>query len=60
MFRITYYYKVTGEEPITSFLEELRSSHTKDSRIQYRQIIHSIKMLEAAGTRLGEHHTKHI
>lgn len=60
MFKITHYYKANGEAPLTSFLEELRSSHSKDSIIQYRQIMHSITMLETARTRLGERHTKHL
>ena len=57
MFKTTYYYKANGEATLISFLEELRSSHSKDSAIQYRQVMHSIKMLQSAGTRLGKRHT---
>ena len=60
MFKVTYYFKSNGDAPVLLFLEELRSSRTKDNQIQYRQIMHHIHILEAKGTRIGEPYTKHL
>ena len=60
MFKIIYYQKLSGESPFRTFIESLRMTPGKSAQVQYRQIMHSIMMLEAAGTRLGEHHTKHL
>lgn len=60
MFKVIYYLKLNGAAPVRSFLEELCSSYSKNSQIQYRQIMHHIKILETKGTRIGEPYTKHL
>ena len=60
MFKISYYQKPNGESPVRTFIESFQITPGKTAQIQYRQIMHSIKMLETAGTRLGERHTKHL
>lgn len=60
MIKISYYQKSNGESPVKTFIERLRSTQKKFAKVQYRQIMHSITMLETAGTRLGERHTKHL
>ena len=62
MFRVVFYEKENGESELWNFIEALRLSSpaNKDSRIQYRQIILHIQMLEDNGTRLPEVITKHI
>ena len=44
------------------FLEELRikSASNKDARIQYKQIVLYIQLLQDNGTRLSENVTKHL
>lgn len=60
MFKISYYQKPGGESPVRTFIENHRITPGKSTRIQYRQIMHSIKMLEMSGTRIGEPYTKHL
>ena len=60
MFKIAYYQKSNGESPIRTFFYNLRITPEKSAQVKYRQIMHSIKMLEPTGTRLGESHTKHL
>lgn len=45
-----------------TFLEELRikSASNKDARIQYKQIVLYIQLLQDNGTRLSENVTKHL
>jgi len=54
MFKISYYQKPSGKSPVRTFIENLRIAPGKSTRIQYRQIMHSIKMLETSGTRISE------
>ena len=60
MFKIIYYRKFSGESPVRTFIESLRITPGNSAQVQYRQIMHSNGMLETAGTRLGERHTKHL
>lgn len=60
MFNISYYQKSNGQSPVRTFIESLRMTPEKSAQIQYRQTMHSIGMLETAGTRLGERHTKYL
>ncbi|MBO6065247.1 MAG: type II toxin-antitoxin system RelE/ParE family toxin [Lachnospiraceae bacterium] len=62
MFTIEFYRTNTGFSDIEIFLETLlsRIETDKDARIQYRQIVRFIQLLEDHGTRLGEEITKHL
>ena len=62
MFNIVFYEKENGRSELWDFIEALRisSSTNKDSRIQYRQIILHIQMLQDNGTMLPEVITKHL
>lgn len=62
MYTIEFYEKTDGSSELWDFLEELRakSSTVKDARIQYRQIVFYISLLENNGTRLPDTITKHL
>ena len=62
MFTVEFYEKANGESELWDFLENLRvkSSTTKDARIQYKQISLYIQLLENKGTRLPDTVTKHL
>lgn len=62
MYTIEFYEKDNGESEIWEFLETLRvkASTNKDARIQYKQAILYIQLLQDNGTRLPENITKHI
>lgn len=61
-YNIIFYEKVNGTSEIYCFLEELRkkSKTSKDARIQYKQIMLYIELLQNNGTNLPENITKHI
>lgn len=62
MYTIEFYEKTDGSSELWDFLEELRSKSVtvKDARIQYRQIVFYISLLENNGTRLPDTITKHL
>jgi phage-related protein len=62
MYTIEFYEKENGESELWDFLEMLRikSATNKDARIQYKQAILYIQLLEDNGTRLPENVTKHL
>lgn len=62
MYEIEFYEKENGESDVWNFLEELRekSNSSKDSRIQYKQLMLHIQLLQNNGTRLPNNITKHI
>ncbi len=61
-YNIIFYEKKNGESEIWNFLEHLRqrSTKSKDARIQYRQIVLCIELLQQNGTLLPDNITKHI
>lgn len=61
-YNIEFYEDKTGKSDIWDFLENLRirSTHNKDARIQYRQLMLYIQLLQDNGTLLPENITKHI
>lgn len=61
-YNIIFYEKQNGESELWDFLETLRqkSMKSKDARIQYRQIILYIELLQQNGTLLPDNITKHI
>ncbi len=62
MFQIEFYEKEDGTSELRDFLEELRlkAKSSKDARIQHKQIMLYIQLLQDHGTRLGENITKHL
>ena len=61
-YTIEFYEKANGKSEIWDFLEKLRlkSKTSKDARIQYKQILLYIQLLQDNGTILSENITKHI
>ena len=61
-YTIEFYEKADGNSEIWNFLEKLRkkAATNKDARIQYRQIVLHIQLLEKNGTYLPKNITKHI
>ena len=61
-YKIEFYEKENGKSEIWDFLEKLRVKATmsKDARIQYKQILLYIQLLEDNGTILPENVAKHI
>ena len=61
-YTIEFYEKSNGKSEIWDFLEKLRlkSKSNKDARIQYKQMILYIHLLQDNGTILSENVTKHI
>ncbi|MBR4576024.1 MAG: type II toxin-antitoxin system RelE/ParE family toxin [Clostridia bacterium] len=60
MYKIRFYRKRNGEEPVAVFLKKLASQKGKDSRIQLGKIRDYIKILEEHGTRIGEPFVKKV
>ena len=62
MFNIEFYSNAEGVSELWNFLDELQQKATtnKDARIQHKQIVQYIQLLEDHGTRLGDNITKHL
>lgn len=62
MYTVEFYETTDGKSELWEFLEELRTKATtsKDARIQHKQIILYIQLLQDNGTRLNENITKHL
>lgn len=60
-YLVEFYEKVNGESPVWNFLENLRikSTTSKDVRIQYKQLCLYIQLLQDNGTNLPSNITKH-
>ena len=61
-YNILFYEKENGESEVWNFLEKLRkkSSTSKDSRIQYKQVLLYIELLQNNGPLLSDNITKHL
>ena len=61
-YNIIFYEKQNGKSEVFDFLENLRikSSTSKDARIQYKQVTLFIELLTLNGTILPETITKHL
>lgn len=61
-YHILFYENAKGQSEIWTFLENLRrkSATNKDARIQYKQALLSIELLQNNGTMLPDSITKHI
>ena len=62
MYNVEFYETQDGKSQIWEFLEELRikAATSKDARIQHKQAILYIELLQQNGTRLNENITKHL
>ena len=62
MYNVEFYENVNGESELWDFLEDLRmkSATNKNARIQYKQIIFYIQLLQDNGTELPKNITKHL
>jgi len=62
MFIVEFYEDEKGNSDVWEFLEGLRekSKSNKDARIQYKQIILQIELLEMNGTRQSPNNVKNI
>ena len=62
MFNVEFYAKPNGISEIYDYLEGLRqrAASSKNARIQLKQILLYIQLLEDHGTRLGDNITKHL
>lgn len=61
-YTVEFYEKANGQSDVWDFLEELRikSTTSKDSRIQYKQLSLCIQLLQDHGTMLPENVAKHL
>ena len=62
MYQVVFYEDASGVSELWDFLDDLlqRSSGSKDARIQHKQIVYYIELLQRNGTRLPETITKNI
>ena len=62
MYKIEFYTRSDGSSELWDFLDELqkKSLTDKDAKIQHRQIVMCIQLLEESGTRIDDNITKHI
>ena len=62
MYTVEFYETANGESDVRDFLEELRAKRdtNKDARVQFKQMVMYIDLLEQNGTRLPDNITKHI
>ena len=62
MYNVEFYETADGVCELWEFLDSLalKAEKNKDARIQHKQIMQYIQLLEDHGTRLGENITKHL
>ena len=62
LYKILFYEEKGGKSPVFEFLENLRvkANKSKDCRIQYKQAVLAIQLLQDNGTWLSSDVTKHI
>lgn len=62
MYTVEFYEKANGNSELWDFIEDLRikSSSNKDARIQYKQVILYIQLLQDNGTNLPQNVAKHL
>ena len=62
MNQVVFYEDANGVSELWNFLDDLlqRSTGNKDARIQHKQIVYYIELLQRNGTRLPETITKNI
>ncbi len=62
LYKILFYEEKGGKSPVFEFLENLRvkANKSKDCRIQYKQAVLAIQLLQDNGTWLSSEVTKHI
>ena len=62
MYEAIFFEDACGDNPVGKFIEELdkKAVSDKSARIQLKQILFAIDLLERVGTRSGQPHVKHI
>ena len=60
MYNIEIYIDKNGNSEIKEYIENLKNSNNKDSKIKFNKIIAYIRMLEQKGLSLGEPYIKHL
>ena len=62
MYKIEFYATADGVSELWNFLDELqkKAPKNKDARIQHKQIVQYIQLLEDYGTHLNDKITKHL
>lgn len=62
MYQVVFYEDSTGRSELWEFLCDLarRSCENKDARVQHKQIVYCIELLQRNGTRLPDNITKYI
>lgn len=62
LHKIIFFEEKDGHAPVWDFLEKLRvrANKSKDCRIQYKQVVLAIQLLQDNGTWLSSETTKHI
>lgn len=62
MYEVILYEDAQGNSPVGNLIDELdqKGMISKDARVQLKQIMFHIDLLETLGTRVGEKHVKHI
>jgi len=62
LYTVEFYEKSNGNSELWDFIEDLRikSSSNKDARIQYKQVILYIQLLQDNGTNLPKNVAKHL
>jgi len=62
LYTVEFYEKSNGNSELWDFIEDLRikSSSNKDARIQYKQVILYIQLLQDNGTNLPQNVAKHL
>ena len=60
MYRIRYYKDKNGNSDIKDYIEGLRNSKNKDSRIRLQKIQDYMKFLKIEGKQAGEPYVKHL
>ncbi len=60
MSRIIFYEDSRGNKPVLEFINRLKKSKGKDSKIRLNKLLLYIKILLNVGTRAGEEYIKHL
>lgn len=60
MHKIIFYLDRKGNSPMLNYIDELKNSKSKDSRIKLKKIREYVKALSVNGTYLPEKYAKHL
>lgn len=60
MYKVIFYKDRNGNEPVFEYMEKLKKSQSKDSRIKLNKLNDYIQALSEYGTLLPEKYVKHL